>query len=94
MSNASSQPFTACFSVHAPTDPSVLPRVIAVFARRGMVPSSLHSTVCGPSREQVQIDLQITSVTHQEADLLAAALRQLVCVECVLTSEKLFALSA
>ena len=90
----SSQPFTACFSVHAPTDPSVMPRVIEVFARRGMGPSSLHSTVCGPSREQIQIDLQITDITNQQADMLAAALRQLVCVDCVLTSRKLYALSA
>ena len=31
--------YTACFAVHAPADPSVMPRVLDVFTRRVVIPS-------------------------------------------------------
>ena len=34
---------TACFSVHAHADPGVMPRVLELFAKRGLVPSAWHS---------------------------------------------------
>ncbi|MBL6946247.1 MAG: hypothetical protein ISR47_06400 [Rhodospirillales bacterium] len=79
---------TACYSVHAPTDPSVMPRVLEVFTRRGLIPTVWHSTVCGANGEEIQIDVQLANIEPRLADLVARALRQLVCVGCVLTSEK------
>ncbi len=79
---------TACFSVHAPVDPSVMPRVAEVFARLGLVPSVWYSSVVGTHGEELQIDIQAGGLDRPSAARVAAALRQLVCVECVLTSEK------
>ena len=35
----------ACFAVHAAADPSVMPRVLGVFAKRGLIPSQWHSVI-------------------------------------------------
>jgi hypothetical protein len=75
-----------CFSVHAPTDPSVMPRVLEVFAKRGLVPSRWHSSVGGAGGEELHIDIQIAGLEPGVGDRLAASLRQLACVETVLTS--------
>ncbi len=90
----SNNPRTACFSVFARAEPSVMPRVLEVFAKRGMVPTMWHSTVCGAAGEELHIDLQVADLDRTLADLLARSLRQLVSVECVLTSEKRYAMSA
>lgn len=79
---------TACYSVHAPAEPSVMPRVLEVFTRRGLVPSVWHSTLCGADAEEIQIDVQLADVEPRLAETVAQALRQLVCVGCVMTSEK------
>ena len=79
---------TACFSVHAPTDPSVMPRVLEVFTRRGVIPTVWHSALCGSEGEEIQIDVQVAGLAPETADRLAQCLRQLVSVRCVLTSEK------
>ena len=36
---------TACFSVVARAEPGVLPRVIELFAKRGLVPTRCHARV-------------------------------------------------
>lgn len=83
-SSASSE--AACFSVHAATDPSVMPRVLEVFAKRGLVPSRWYSTLDGTRGEELHIDIQIADLEPGMGDRLAQSLRQLVCVETVLTS--------
>src|SRR5690242_20865017 len=50
---------TACFSVHAKAEPGVMPRVLALFAKRGLVPTSWHSRVNGG---ELTIDLQMTGL--------------------------------
>ncbi|MCB2100495.1 MAG: hypothetical protein KDE22_06480 [Rhodobacterales bacterium] len=86
--DSTSVPATACFSVHAAADCSVMPRVVQVFAKRGLLPSQLHSSLGGDDGDQLQIDVQVPDVDARTADLLAQSLRQIVMVECVLTSEK------
>ena len=76
----------ACFSVHARADPSVMPRVLEVFAKRGLVPSRWYSTLDGTRREELHIDIQVAGLEPGMGDRLARSLRQLVCVETVLTS--------
>ena len=88
MSVTSQSNATACYSVHAPAEPSVMPRVLEVFTRRGLIPSVWHSTLCGAQSEEIQIDVQVADVDPRLADLVAQALRQLVCVGCVMTTEK------
>lgn len=79
-----SQP-TACFSVHAAAEPGIMPRVVELFAKRGLVPSSWISRVSGG---ELTIDVQMRGLDRDTAQYIAACLRQLVAVEVVLVSEK------
>lgn len=79
---------TACFSVQALALPGVMPRVLELFARRGLVPSQWHSVTAGAAGEELHIDIQVDGVDREQRRLLAAGLGQLVHVELVLTSEK------
>jgi acetolactate synthase regulatory subunit len=85
---------TACYSVHAPADPSVMPRVLDVFTRRGLIPTVWHSAVLAGDPGEIQIDIQVADLESAAAERLAQCLRQLVCVGCVLTSEKRQGLAA
>ena len=78
----------ACFSVHARAEPGVMPRVLELFAKRGLVPSSWHSATSGPEERELTIDIQMQGMGLELADYVAACLRQIVHVEVVLTSRK------
>ena len=77
---------TACFSVNAEADPGVMPRVLEVFAKRGLVPSSWTSRV--GAEQDLTIDIQMQGMETDLADFVARSLRQIVGVHVVLTSEK------
>jgi hypothetical protein len=79
---------TACFAVHARAEPGVMPRVLELFSKRGLVPSSWHSSVGGRDADELTIDVQVKGMEQDLADYVAACLRQLPYVEVVLTSEK------
>lgn len=79
---------TACFSVHARAEPGVLPRVLELFAKRGLVPTSLHGTAQGPGEGELTIDIQMRGMAAELANYVAMCLRQIVGVEVVLTSRK------
>ena len=84
---------TVCFAISARPEPAVMPRVLEPFAKRGLVPSRWHA-VCGPTGDDLVIDLQIAGLDPALVELIAASLRQIVGVESVLTAEKRYALSA
>ena len=75
---------TACFSVHAAAEPGVMPRVLALFAKRGLVPTSWHSRVNGG---ELTIDLQMKGLDRDTTAYIAACLRQVISVATVLTYE-------
>ncbi|MDH5558885.1 MAG: hypothetical protein OEZ03_16165 [Alphaproteobacteria bacterium] len=77
---------TACFSVTAEAEPGVMPRVLELFAKRGMVPSLWHSRVA--STGELTIDLQLEGMEAPLALQIAANLRQIWGVATVLTAEK------
>jgi len=77
---------TACFSVVAEAEPGVMPRVLELFAKRGLVPSLWHSRVA-PTGE-LTIDLQLEGMEAPMARHIAASLRQVWGVSTVLTAEK------
>src|SRR5437763_14557715 len=79
---------TACFSVHGRAQPGTMPRVLALFAKRGLVPSRWHSIVEGARRDALTIDIQIEGMARELADYIAPCLRQIADVEVVLTSRK------
>jgi len=77
---------TACFSVVAEADPGVMPRVLELFAKRGLVPSLWHSKIA-PTGE-LTIDLQMEGMDARKARHVAGCLRQIWGVSTVLTAEK------
>ena len=79
---------TACFSVHARAEPGVMPRVLELFAKRGLVPSVWHSATSGGDRAQLKIDIQMCGLASETIDYIAACLRQITFVEVVVTAQK------
>jgi acetolactate synthase small subunit len=84
--------WAACFSVHARAEPGLMPRVLELFAKRGLVPSSWHSATGGRlengMESELTIDIQMRGMAPETADFIAARLRQIPDVELVLTSQK------
>jgi hypothetical protein len=78
----------ACFSVHARAEPGVMPRVLELFAKRGLVPSSWHSSTGGLGDDALTIDIQMRGMEPELADYVAACLRQIADVDVVLISQK------
>jgi hypothetical protein len=77
-----------CFSVVAACNPGVMPRVLEVFVKRGMVPSRWYSLVTGPLCDELHIDVQAAVMDAPDAERIAASLRQVFGVDTVLVSEK------
>jgi acetolactate synthase small subunit len=73
-----------CFSVQARAEPGVMPRVVELFAKRGLVPQKWHSTVAGSA---LTIDVQMSGLGRDLAGYIARSMRQIIGVEAVLTSE-------
>ena len=83
---ASDAPFVAvCFSVQAAAEPGVMPRVLELFAKRGLVPQKWQSTVAGTV---LAIDVQTGELGRDTADYIARCMRQIAGVDAVLTSER------
>ncbi len=77
---------TACFSVVAEAEPGVMPRVLELFAKRGLVPSVWHSKT-GPAGE-LTIDIQMAGMDGAAARYVAECMRGVWGVTAVLTAEK------
>ena len=83
-------PRVSCYSILAEAEPGIMPRVLELFAKRGLVPNRWISDLVaarGGGRE-LAIDLQIEGLSAELADYVALCLRQIHGVERVLTSEK------
>lgn len=76
---------SAYFFVHAQAEPGVMPRVLELFAKRGLVPSDWHSAVSGPDQARLTIEIQMRGLGREITDYIAACLRQIASVEAVLT---------
>jgi acetolactate synthase small subunit len=75
---------TACYAVRARTEPGVMPRVLELFAKRGLVPHHWRSTA---SPEALAIEVQIAGLDRDMADHIGRSMRQIVGIESVLKSE-------
>ena len=75
----------ACFSVHAAPEPGVMPRVLELFAKRGLVPQKWQSAA---SDSVLTIEVQIAGLEREIADYIARCMRQIAGVAAVLTSER------
>ena len=76
---------TVCFSVQAVAEPGVMPRILELFAKRGLVPQKWQSTVAGTV---LAIDVQTGELGRDTADYIARCMRQIAGVDAVLTSER------
>jgi len=75
----------AFFSVHAQVDPGVMPRVLELFAKRGLVPSEWRSVVTHKEQPRLTIEIQMSGLGHDITEYIAACLRQIASVEAVVT---------
>jgi acetolactate synthase small subunit len=73
---------TTCFSVTARLEPGILPRVLDLFAKRGLTPSYCCSRAAG---REMSIDLQVRGLDPDIASHIAACFRQMPSVGTVLT---------
>lgn len=71
----------AAFSVTAQPSPGVMPRVLELFAKRGLVPTHWHSTVNGA---EIAIDIRMQGMEQPLADYIGRCLRQIHLVDRVL----------
>ncbi len=78
----------ACFSIQAEAEPGVMPRVLELFAKRGIVPRRWVSDVTGTGGRELAIDVQIAGLAPETQAYLARCLRQIWGVGTVLTSER------
>lgn len=74
-----------CFSILAEAEPGVMPRVLELFAKRGLTPTRWHSDLSGPN---LSIDIQMDGLDVATGDYIARCLRQVFQIEAVLTSQK------
>ena len=75
----------ACFSVTATASPGVMPRLLELFAKRGLVPSVWHSRV---NDSTLSVEIQMAEMPAALAEYIAACLRQIYMVDRVLLSSR------
>ena len=78
----------ACFSIQAEAEPGVMPRVLELFAKRGLVPRRWVSDAIGPGGRELSIDVQVADMAPEVQAQVARCLRQVWGVGAVLTSER------
>ncbi len=85
------QPAVSCYCVEGEADPGLLPRVLELFAKRGLVPERFFAQPSRHGSAGLMIDLQVRGFSAAERELVASCLRQIPLVWTVLTSEKVSA---
>jgi hypothetical protein len=83
-SDGEASPRTVSFLLQARAEPGVMPRVVELFAKRGLFPNKWDCTAAGSA---LMIDVQIAGLGRDLGDYIARCMRQIVGVEAVLTSE-------
>jgi acetolactate synthase small subunit len=76
---------TAHFSVHARAEPGVMPRVLELFAKRGLVPERWHSAIAR-SEMNLTIEIEIGGLGCDTIEYVASCMRQIIGVELVLVA--------
>lgn len=84
----------ARFYVSAVADPGILPRVIQVFAKRGMIPNRIDITPIHPASSEIMLDIQIDDLEDHCPHHMAEVLRQIIGVESTCIAERQLSLSA
>lgn len=74
---------TARFSVSAEPSPGLMPRVLELFAKRGLVPDEFHGRLAAG---RLTIEIRVDRIDQALADYVGRCLRQIHLVERVLVS--------
>jgi acetolactate synthase small subunit len=74
---------SAYFTVQARAEPGVMPRVMELFAKRGLVPGFWHSAMSGNA---LSIEIRLAGIERGTVDYIARCMRQIVGVDTVLTA--------
>jgi hypothetical protein len=88
LARGSNLPRVACFAVQAEADPGILPRVLALFAKRSLVPDRCTGQRSLRDENELLIDLQVAGLDREQTDYIARCLGQIPGVLSVLTAEK------
>ncbi len=86
-----SQSAVSCYCVEGEADPGLLPRVLELFAKRGLVPERFFAQPSRHGSDGLVIDMQVRGFNTAERELVASCLRQIPLVRTVLTREKVIA---
>jgi acetolactate synthase small subunit len=76
----------AHFLVRARAEPGVMPRVLELFAKRGLVPSLWLARTA--AEDELTIEVEMPGLAREAMDYLAASMRQIASVAVVLASER------
>ena len=74
---------TACFSVSGAPSPGLMPRILELFAKRGLVPDAFHGRV---SDGRLSVEIRAVGMDEALAGYIGRCLRQIHLVERVLVS--------
>jgi acetolactate synthase small subunit len=77
-------PATVSFSLTARAEPGVMPRVLELFAKRGLVP--LRFSGAAAPEASLAIDIEVNGLDRDTADYVARCMRQISGVNLVLTA--------
>jgi hypothetical protein len=82
----------ALFSVRAVAEPATLPRLLELFAKRGVVPTQVSARRSrrdgiGPEAEGLVVDIAVAGMDRRLSDYVAACMRGMPCVQAVLTGD-------
>lgn len=80
-----------CFSVSGMADPGLMPRIMELWAKRGLMPDRWYGGRTGPDGSDVYIDIETSDLDHGRAIQIAKAMRCIFGVSQVQVSEKRFA---
>lgn len=83
-----------CYSVRGVADPGLMPRIMELWAKRGLMPERWHGVRDGVDGGDVYIDIETSELDRALAMQVAEAMRCVYGVTQVLVSEKRFAASA
>ena len=80
MSSVDLAAVSARFTVFGDADPALLPRIVALFAKCGLVPALFRAERLG---DEMNVEVEFTSMIPARADHFAEVLRQLPVVSLV-----------
>ena len=82
---AAESPAATSFSVQARAEPGVMPRLIELFAKRGLVPERFAAVIVRPNL-RLTVDIEMAGLDRNTVEYVANCMRQVTGVELVLTA--------